>query len=75
MKYLILTEGTDEKALFDVLLERKIFKYPKTDLLLEEIFHCRQLKNKPLLIDAIKLLPSKEKVSIVRIGDKLSDKF
>ncbi len=56
MKYLVLTEGTDEKALLDIILERGMLQYEKKDLLLGEIHHCRQLKNKPKLADAIRQL-------------------
>lgn len=41
MKYLIMTEGTDEKALLDILLEKGMLKYGKNELLLEEIHHAR----------------------------------
>lgn len=75
MKYLVLTEGTDEKALFDVLLKKGIFRYSEDELLSKQIFHCRQLKTKPEISDMIRQLPYEEKVSAIRIGDKLTDKF
>lgn len=75
MKYLILTEGTDEKALFDLLLSRGLLKFKKDDLLFNEIHHGRQLKYMPKQVTAIQMLPNQEKVKIIRIGDKLNDVF
>lgn len=73
MKYLIMTEGTCEKALLDVLLEKNILLYKPSDLLYETVFKARQLEHS--LISKINQLPATEKVSIIRIGDKLSDEL
>lgn len=73
MKYLIMTEGTCEKALLDVLLEKNILVYEASDLLYETVFKARQLENS--LLSKINQLPIFEKVSIIRIGDKLSDEL
>lgn len=68
MKYLIMTEGTCEKAVLDVFIEKKILKYKIDDLLYEEIHHARQIKGD--LLEKINQLPSKEKIQIIRIVDK-----
>jgi hypothetical protein len=75
MKYLVIAEGTTDKALVDVLIDHHLFLYEIQDLLLEETFHCRQLSDKPAIIDAIRQLPFEEKVSIVRVGDTLTDEL
>ncbi len=41
MKYLVMTEGTCEKALIDVLIKKGIFSLPIESLLYEQIFHAR----------------------------------
>ena len=44
MKYLVMTEGTCEKALIDVLIEKGLFSISVESLLYEQIFHARQIK-------------------------------
>ena len=73
MKYLIMTEGTCEKALFDVLLEKNILNYTLADLVYEEIYHARQIDG--ALLEKINQLPIREQVTIIRVGDKLSDEL
>ena len=73
MKYLIMTEGTCEKALIDVLIEKGIFSIPVESLLYEEVFHARQLKES--IREKIHQLPLQETITIIRIGDKLSDEL
>ena len=71
MKYVIMTEGTCEKALIDVLINKDLFKIPVESLLYEEIFQARQIKGS--LLEKINQLPYDEKIIIIRVGDKLSD--
>lgn len=73
MKYVVMTEGTCEKALIDVLLEKNIFNIPIESLLYEEIFHARQIKAS--LVEKINQLPCTEKIIIIRIGDSLTDEL
>ena len=73
MKYVVMTEGTCEKALIDVLIDRSIFSISVESLLYEQVFHARQIKNS--LIERINQLPASEKISIIRIGDKLNDEL
>ncbi len=70
---LIMTEGNNELAFVNVLLEKGILKFKKEELLMEDIYHSRQITGE--LIGYIQLLPSGDTVSIYRIGDKLSDKL
>lgn len=74
MKYiLIMTEGSDEKAFLDLLLDRGLLKYSKAELLMEEIFHSRQIDTN--IMAYIQLLPNGNAVEIYRVGDKLSDEL
>ena len=73
MKYLIMTEGSCEKALLDVFIEKDLLKYERNDLLYEEIHHARQIKGQ--LITKIEQLPPSEKIVIIRVGDKLNDEL
>lgn len=73
MKYLIMTEGTCELALMHVLIEKGIFKIPVESFLYEKIYHVRQINGK--LIEKIETLSSKEKITIIRIGDSLIDEL
>lgn len=68
-----MTEGSDEKALIDVLIDKGLFKYSQNELVFEQSFHKRQIDDELLLI--IRQLPYEDKVIVYRVGDKLSDKF
>lgn len=73
MKYIIMTEETCEKALIDVLIKKGIFNIPNESLLYEEVFHARQINGK--LLEKIYQLPHQETISIIRIGDLLTDEL
>lgn len=73
MKYLIMTEGTCEKALLDVMKEKGLLFYDVIELLYEDIHHARQINNR--LIEMINQLPINEQITIIRIGDKLNDEL
>ena len=73
MKYLVMTEGTCEKALIDVLIKKGLFSLSIESLLYEQIFHARQIKNS--IIERINQLPVSEKICIIRIGDTLTDEL
>lgn len=70
---LIMTEGSDELAFINVLLDKGIFKFKREELLMEDIYHARQITGE--LIGYIQLLQNGDVVSIYRVGDKLSDKL
>lgn len=68
-----MTEGSDEKALVDVLIEKGMLKFDIKELLYEQVFHKRQIDDE--LLSRIMILPHEDKVVVFRVGDKLSDKF
>ena len=68
-----MTEGKCEEALLNLLLERGLLIYNFEDLLYETIFHERQIKQST--VEKINQLPYTEKITIIRVGDKLSDKL
>lgn len=70
---LIMTEGSDELAFINVLLDKGILKFKREELLMEDIYHARQITGE--LIGYIQLLQNGDVVSIYRVGDKLSDKL
>ena len=70
---LIMTEGTDEKALIDVLIEKDLLKFNLEELVFEQCFHKRQIDDE--LLSIIRQLPYDDKVIVYRVGDKLSEKF
>lgn len=70
---LIMTEGTTELAFLDVLLEKNILKFDKKELLMEEMYHSRQIDGE--IIGYIQILSYQDKVFIYRVGDGLKDKL
>jgi hypothetical protein len=73
MKYLVLLEGKTEKAFIELLMDKGIFKIDADDMLDLRPHHKRQID--PALHALIRQLPPEEKVKIIKIGDKLSDKL
>ena len=70
---LIMTEGKTELAFLDVLLEKNILKFDKEELLMEEMYHSRQIDGE--IIGYIQILDYQDKVFIYRVGDGLKDKL
>ena len=66
-----MTEGPDELAFVEVLIKKGIFIFSKDELLMEEVFHKRQIDGEP--VGYIQTLQFGDTVDIFRIGDKLSD--
>ena len=73
MKYLVMTEGSCEKAFLDVLVKKEMFSIHIDDLFYQEIFHARQFQQR--LVDMINQLDINEKITVIRVGDKLSDEL
>ncbi len=71
MKYLILTEGKCELTLLNILIEQGLFKIAVHDMLDEQVFHKRQLDE--YIYTLVRSLPKEEKITIIRIGDTLTD--
>lgn len=72
MKYLVLCEGTNEKQILNLLLEHNKLIFEKDDLINLEIFHARQIV--PNIESSIRAY-NKDDITVIRIGDKLSDKL
>lgn len=70
---LIMTEGTTELAFLDVLLEKNILKFQREELLMEEMYHSRQIDGE--IKGYIQLLNYQDKVFIYRVGDGLKEKL
>lgn len=73
MKYLVLTEGTCEKAFLEVMIEKGIFCFDISDLLYESIYASHVLQRQHY--EMINQLDVNEKVTIIRVKDKFNDKF
>lgn len=68
---LIMTEGNDELALMNILLDKGLLKSSKEELLAEKVFQRRQIDGEIQFY--IQMLPNEDDVDIYRVGDKLSD--
>lgn len=68
---LIMTEGSTELAFVNLLLNRGLLVFSKEELLMEQIFHKRQIDGE--LIGYIQGIPFSDTVDIYRVGDKLTD--
>ncbi len=68
-----MTEGSDELAFVNVLLSKGILKFKREELLMEDVYHARQITGE--LVGYIQLLPNEDTVSVYRIGDKLTDEL
>lgn len=73
MKYLILLEGNTEKAFIELFMDKGMFKIDADDMLDLRPHQKRQID--PALHALIRQLPPEEKVRIIKIGDKLSDRI
>ena len=70
---LIMTEGKTELEFLNVLLEKGILKFSVNELLMEKIFHGRQIDGE--IKGYIQGIDYNDQVFIYRVGDKLSDKL
>ena len=72
MKYLMMCEGNNEKAIMNLLLDANKLKITRDDLIELTPFHVRQLSN-PTIISMLKNY--NKEVTILRIGDTQKDKL
>ena len=72
MKYLIMCEGPNEKAVVNMLLDNDLLIFDRNDLLGLDIYHARQLV--PFLVNLINSYNCCN-IKIIRIGDKFTDKL
>lgn len=70
MKYLIMTEGAAEKAVFDALLDRELLIFKRSDVLGEKVNKCRNIKSGGIIHNEILSLDKEEKIIIIRCLDK-----
>ncbi|MBR1439584.1 MAG: GNAT family acetyltransferase [Lachnospiraceae bacterium] len=73
MKLLIMCEGANEKKIIDLLLENDCLQFTEDDLLDLNSFHARQIVSNPQVRIALNTYPGE--VTVIRIGDKQSDKL
>lgn len=70
MKYLIMTEGAAEKAVFDTLLDRELLIFNRSEILGEKVNKCRNIKNGGIIHNEILSLDKNEEIVIIRCLDK-----
>jgi hypothetical protein len=75
MKYLVLTEGNNERTLLNILLDRGLLIYKKNELINEQVFQGRQIRLGSESYSLIQSLDYLETVQVVRVGDKMTDKI
>lgn len=68
-----MTEGECEKGILDAILEKNLLKYEQQELFYEQIFHLRQIRDKQIIM--FNQLPKNEMVTIIRVGDTLTDEL
>lgn len=73
MKYLIMCEGPNELKLIDILLDADRLKLSRNDLLGLSAYHARQIKKSARVQAELGMYCGE--VTVLRIGDKLSDKL
>lgn len=71
MKYLIMCEGPNEKAIIDILLQNDCLNFTEDDLLGLTSYHARQIKTSAQVRTELNIYPGE--VIIYRVGDKQSD--
>lgn len=72
MKYLIMCEGANEKKIIEILMKNHKLKIDYDDLVELQVYHARKIEN-PNVTAALRTYH--DKVEILRIGDKQSDKL
>lgn len=73
MKYLVMCEGPNELEIIRMLLEHDKLIFTEDDLLNLVPYHARQIASNSTVKTALNLYHGE--VQVLRIGDKLSDKF
>lgn len=68
-----MCEGSNEKAVIDLLIDDNKLFISRKNLLNREVFVCRQICKTPSVVNALRIYDSE--VFIFRIGDKLNDEF
>ncbi len=66
-----MAEGSTEVAFLETLLEKGLLRFKKEELLMEKIFHARQMDGE--IVGYVQVLPKGEDITIYRVGDGLKD--
>lgn len=72
MKWLVMCEGPNEKAIVDMLLDAGLLVFDRDDLLGLSVYHARQFKS---TIVKTNMNLYSGPVRVLRIGDSLTDKL
>lgn len=72
MKLLVMCEGSNEKAVVDILLEAGCLMFSEDDLVGLTVYHARQL-TAPIIKTALSIYTGE--FEVYRIGDSMTDKF
>ncbi len=72
MKFLVMCEGSNEKAVVDMLLDAECLKFSKDDLVGLSVYHARQL-TAPIIKTVLSIYTGE--LEVYRIGDSLTDKL
>lgn len=73
MKYLIMCEGPNKLEIIRMLLEHDKLIFTENDLLNLSPYHARQIASNSTVKGALNMYHGE--IQVLRIGDKLSDKF
>ena len=72
MKFLVMCEGPNEKAIVDMLLDAECLEFTRDDLGNLTVYHARQL-TAPIIKTALSIYT--DEFQVYRIGDSMTDKL
>lgn len=72
MKFLVMCEGPNEKAIVDMLLDAECLEFTRDDLVNLTVYHARQL-TAPIIKTALSIYT--DEFQVYRIGDSMTDKL
>lgn len=72
MKFLVMCEGPNEKAVVDILLDAGCLKFTRDDLVNLTVYHARQL-TAPIIKTALSIYTGE--FEVYRIGDSMTEKL
>lgn len=71
VKILVMCEGPNELAVFNVLLDNSMLGFSRSDLLGLTAYHARQIRLSKQVQLALNMFPGR--VLVIRVGDKLNE--
>lgn len=72
MKYLVMCEGPNEKAVVEMLLDAELLKFSRDDLVGLNVYHARQL-TAPVIRTNLSIYTGE--FDVFRIGDSMTEKL